>query len=143
MVNEINQKTNEEQVREDFLESIRYYEEKVRRLKKEMEEFVEVGRRIGEEEWEVGVAYYSEVFNFQTKNSEEAIEVVNKLLTLFPEIEKFRKEFNSGYDRWDWSGNSGRVWFVVNNATPDPNCKPTEEIRTYKSWTCQRQKGLR
>jgi hypothetical protein len=34
MVNEINQKTNEEQIREDFLESIRYYEEKVRTLPK-------------------------------------------------------------------------------------------------------------
>ncbi len=131
-------KTIAERVTEDLEGSISYYEDKVKRLKEGREERVKVAQRLEESFESDEVVIYGQSFSFCPKTSADAFIVTKKLLALFPEIERFSKELDTGNGKWKWVGGVGKAVFVVENATPDVNCTPKEHVNTYKTWSCAR-----
>jgi hypothetical protein len=127
-----------ERVTKAIDDDIGYYENKVKELKEGREEKVKVAQRLEESFESKEVSIYGSRFSFNPKTSADAFIVTKKLLALFPEIERFSKELDTGNGKWKWVGGVGNVVFVVENATPDVNCVPKERVGTYKTWVCER-----
>lgn len=81
---------------------------------------------------------------FELESSEEASEVVAKLLELLPEIEKFHKVMTQAYSdnpKWQWSAEIGEITININPTEKPTDCDLIQKVNVSKSWSCQKKGG--
>jgi hypothetical protein len=124
---------------------IRYLKERIEKTERCWSLATEVAERLEESFQPEEVRFYGSRFTFGCESSKEAYQIVKKLLHLFPEIERFSKDFQGGYldPKWNWTAGISRedasVVFVIENATPEENCIPIQRTHSYTTWECQKR----
>lgn len=137
-------KSLEQMVIEDIQWDIKHYEEKIKDIREKELKLRKIARVLDTLSLEENKVYLSgNMFVFETKDSKEALDLTSRLLDLFTEIEKFNKEFDLSYGKWDWVANipGDEIGFRVKNATPAIECTPIQVEHTYKTWECRKEGG--
>lgn len=134
-----------EKVNKTVEDNIRYLQSRVERAELNWSLISKTAERLEEKFTSSEVSFYGSTFSFQPIDSKEAYLTVKRLLSLFPEIERFEKEFDSSHSepKWKWVAGITKgdvtVQFVVENATPEENCLPIQRIHNYTTWVCQKR----
>ena len=132
-----------EEVKEAIYANIDSSERKIVGYKKMLPLVVWVAEKL--EENSLKATFYGSTFEFNPVDSKESFIITAKLLEIFPEIERFTKEFIncSSLPMWKWIGgiikDEFSIQFTVKKATPEEDCIPRQEVHTYKSWVCGRR----
>ena len=137
--------TLKEKVNIEIENDITYRQERIADLTKKLPHLLQVAEIL--ERTFPETTFYGSTFTIPGRDSKEAFEITTRLLEMFP-IGKFIKVFSGtgGVPGWLWEGclveDEVVIDFSVTNATPDPDCIPTQEIHSYKSWVCRRKEDF-
>lgn len=124
---------------------ISYHTERIKIRERALPFLLEIAEKLIEDfdPQEYKISFWGSQFSFKAKDNVDSFLITTKLLNLFPEIERFSKQFYGGefLPTWKWvagvSQGDTHVIFIVDKATPEEDCFPKQILTTYKTWVCE------